>query len=311
MVNQPNSQAGRFDESALSREVTLFDYLSIIARRKWWVLASALIFGTAAAVYAFTADRLYRVEVIVASAGESNQGLLGALSGQLGSIAGAIGLGQLQQGDPSLEAIATLTSPDFLQRFTEDRQLLPVLFADSWDEASGEWLVDDPEDVPTLADAYHLWIDNLLDARQDRDTGFWTIAVIWRDRVQAADWATALVEALNEHKRRKDTREAKQAIEYLRRELERTSNVEMQQSIYSLIESQMQVEMLAAVREDYALRVIGPAVVPDPDQYEYPRRGVLIFFGIVAGLALGVVAAFMAEYVYTARLSSRRISSEG
>ena len=50
------------------------------------------------------------------------------------------------------EYLQYLQSNAFTARFIEDEKLLPVLFADRWDAENDRWKVDDPADVPTLAD---------------------------------------------------------------------------------------------------------------------------------------------------------------
>jgi len=261
------------------------------------LLASCLLLGGISAVFALTATNQYEIEVLLASADNSGQSFLDSMAGQLGPIAG-LALGQSQPSDRSVEAVATLTSASFVREFIVENKILPLLFSNEWNDAEDSWIEDGP---PSLDEAVDRWTNNIFDIRQDRDTGYWTMFVVWHDREVAARWAMDLVDAVNTHIREKDYAEAERSIEYLTDQLGLTDNVAIQQSIYSLIETKMNVAMLTKVRTDYALRVIGPAVVPDEDHYEYPKRAFLIFLGVVAGLAVGIVIAFARDYIRASR----------
>lgn len=281
----------------VSREVSLIHYFVVLKRNIWVLLAACVLFGGIAAIYALTADEQYEIEVLLASADDSNQGLMNSIAGQLGPVA-SLALGQPLPSDKSVEAVATLTSASFVREFITNNQILPVLFSDDWSDAEESWIEGEP---PSLDEAVEKWTKDVFDIRQDRDTGFWTMYIVWHDREAAARWAMDLVNAVNTHIREKDYAEAERSIEYLKDQLAMTENVAIQQSIFSLIETKMNMAMLTRVRTDYALRVIGPAVVPDEDHYAYPKRGFLIFLGIVAGLAAGTVIAFLRDYLQASR----------
>ncbi len=74
--------------------------------------------------------------------------------------------------------------------------------------------------------------------------------------------------------------------EYLQRELHNSDLLEMQKSIYRLIEAQTAIAMLANAREEYALEVIDPAAIPYRSFSMSRKKKILI--GTVAGLLLTV-----------------------
>jgi len=281
----------------LSGEVTLIHYFTVLKRNSLVMLTSCILFGGIATIYSIMAPNQYEIEVLLASADESSQSLLNSVAGQLGPLAG-LALGQTTASDKSVEAVAILTSPSFIRAFIVDNEMLPRLFSDEWDESENSWHEVEP---PSLDDAVDQWTSDIFDIRQDRDTGFWTLSVVWHDREDAARWAMMLVSAVNTHIREKDQGEAARAIKYLTDQLDQTNNMAIQQAIYALIETQMKTEMLTSVRNDYALRVLGPAVMPDEDHYEYPKRGFLIFLGIIAGLSAGAMVAFIRDYQLASR----------
>jgi hypothetical protein len=88
--------------------------------------------------------------------------------------------------------------------------------------------------------------------------------------VIAARWANDLVAKLNLHARNRSIDEANRSVEYLNNELTNTHVFEMQQTIYRLIERELRAKVSANVREEFAFRVIDPAV--PPEKRESPKR---------------------------------------
>lgn len=63
--------------------------------------------------------------------------------------------------------------------------------------------------------------------------------------------------------RMRDVVDAKDGIEYLNMQLERTAVAEMRSVFYQLIEEQTKKMMLASVREDYVFRTLELAVIAE------------------------------------------------
>jgi uncharacterized protein involved in exopolysaccharide biosynthesis len=276
-----------------SAEISIRDYWEVVRSRWVLILSATLVFGIAAGIYAFTAPPKYRIEVLLAPSGEDADIAMRALSGQLGALSGLMRLSPNLTSRNSTAAIATLLTPSFLRSFVEERDLLPILFKDRWNESTGAWSTGWFGSVPTLDTAYEKRTREVIDLRQDKDTGFWTLEVVWTDPGQAAEWATELVAEVNDHVRARDRVDAERAIKYLGDQADKTSNVGIRGAIFALIEAQMKKEMLARVKQDYALIVLGPAVVPSEENFVYPNRRLTIGFGLLGGMSLGVAAAFL------------------
>jgi len=276
---------------AQAGEISLDTLLAGARRDLWVVLGCVLLFTALAAAAAFIMVPKYRVQVVMlpVKADDARSALAGMV-GQLGGLAGLAGL-SLGGGSNKDEYLEYLRSNAFTARFIEDQQLLPVLFDKYWDEDNARWDVDDPEDVPTLADGVRRFDRSVRAVQEDRRTGIVTLSVIWKDRELAAKWANRLVEQANRDLRQRAIEEAEASLRYLDVELAKTNVVDLQQSIYRLIEAQIRAKMLANVREAYAFKVIDPAIAPDADDWIRPKRAAMIAIGAFAGLlaALAVV----------------------
>jgi uncharacterized protein involved in exopolysaccharide biosynthesis len=60
-----------------------------------------------------------------------------------------------------------------------------------------------------------------------------------------------------------------------------------------MMEHHIKIGTLANVREEYAFKVISPAIPSDEDRFVKPRRSFVIVLGAVVGIALGVFLAFL------------------
>lgn len=275
-------------------EISLFGIWQVLKRYRWMIIGIMLCCTGIGAAFAFLTTPIYRAEVLLASASnDEGKGALSGLAARYGDLSSMIGINLGSTGSTKDEAIAILKSRAFTDQFIEDKNLLPVLFASKWDAAAKRWKVRAKDDIPTLGDAYRLFDRKIRSVSEDRKSGMVTLSIEWKNRHQAAAWANEMVARLNKRMRETAIREAQSSINYLKKELGRTSIVDLQQGIYRLIEAQVKKIMLANVREQYAFRVIDPAVAPDTNRYVRPKRALLILGGLFGGFFLAVLVAFV------------------
>ena len=250
-------------------------------------LATAL-----ALVLAFLMTPVYRSQILLAPTGaEDDQGQIMTLIGQ---YAPGSQLGSLASGSNSKDqAIAVLESRKFTEEFVNSENLLPVLFAKDWDEEAEEWKVDNPKDIPTMSDAVRMFNESIRNVQEDTRRNLVALQIDWTNPELAAHWANLMVDRLNDHLRQQDVAEARRSIEFLNQELSRSSVIEARQGISRLIESQTEVAMLANVRDEYAFKILDPAVPAEHDEFIRPKRLMIVIVGFMLGLLLGVAAAMM------------------
>lgn len=267
-------------------EISLLDLWNILWDGKWLGIVITAACAMAAVVHALAATEWYRAEVLLAPAEErSGQGL----SGQLGGLAGLAGISA--GGGSNAEALAVLRSRQFLSRFIEDMDLLPVLMAERWDADAQRWIVEAGDTEPDIRDAVKFMQDNVLSASESSQTRLVTVAVEWTDPEVATTWANALVARLNDRMRQQALAEAEANVAYLQEQLGATTLVTLQQSIGRLLENEMQKLMLARGNEQFAFRVLDPAEVPK--QRSRPNRTLIVALAVVLGGMVSVLAIFL------------------
>lgn len=294
-LNRQHNEFNREDE------LDLRELVRIIWDEKWLIIGITAVAAFISVVVALTMTEIYRAEVTLVPA-EVEQGAT-ALSSQIGGAAAFLGVNVGSNGgDDVSNALAILKSRQFVNRFINDNKLLIPLFASYWDKVEKKTVFDssilDPDsggwrteiDKPTDQDAYREFRKILSVVGPDRNTGIVTVAIEWKNPIQAADWLNALISELNMNIKEHDVNEAASAIDYLQQQLSSTQLVEMQKVFYQLIESQTRISMLADVRDEYAFRVIDPAVIPD--QKISPRRSLILIIGMLAGVFISLLAVY-------------------
>lgn len=260
----------------------------------WKIIAGVvLIFTLVAGLYAFLAPKKFKADTLIApydSNSSAGAGGLSQIAGSLGGLASLAGVNLNSGGDKDV-SIATLQSRALVVGMIKDENLLPVLFDDQWDAEKKVWRVDAPEDAPTLLDGFDLFQKKILKVSEDKKTGLVTLEMEWTSPELAAHWANELVRRANAELQQKALKESDHHIEYLQNQLQQTSLVDMRQSIYSLLENEFKSAMVAKGNDQYAFKVIDPAVVPE--KKVWPKRGLILVLGFMAGLFFSTVGVLV------------------
>jgi uncharacterized protein involved in exopolysaccharide biosynthesis len=240
----------------------------------------------------------YEAKVVATFAEEGkSSGGLSALAGQFGGLAEMAGV-NLGGGGGNKEAmIAYLKSRIFIEGFIKENNLMPILYAKQWDAANKKWLNDDPDDLPTAWKAYKLFSEKIVDVQMDKKTSLITLTITWKNREQAVAWANGLIARANANLREKTIAETQLSQTYLEKELQKTSLVEVQNTIYRVLESQIKTMMMANTQEQFAFKVIDPAALMDENAFVKPKRPMIIALGGIAGLFMGILFVFIRQAI--------------
>ncbi|WP_188150098.1 Wzz/FepE/Etk N-terminal domain-containing protein [Teredinibacter waterburyi] len=204
----------------------------------------------------------------------------------------------------SNEAVAMITSRDFINRFITKNDLMPILFRSKWDEQKQQWKTSSSEKAPTLWDGYKRFQRKVLDVSKDAESGLLRISVSWTNPEMAAAWANNIVATVNEVLRQNAILEAEQTLDYLKSELQRTAALDLKTSLNELIKTQMAKVVAANVHKQYAFKIIDPAVVPE--EPAIPKLTmILIIVGIVIGSFIGITLVLLIHLIRTTRNAAR------
>jgi uncharacterized protein involved in exopolysaccharide biosynthesis len=269
-------------------EVRLTDLWQAIWRGKWLIGASALGAAVLFVLLSFVITPDFRSSVLAAPTAQAlpTSGLA-SLASQFAGVAALTGF-NMESGTPTAEAIATLKSRAFTERFMREHNLLPILYADDWDAEAQAWR--DPDEAPTYWKAFTRF-DGMRGIEQELETGMVRVTVDWSDARLAAQWANQMVADVNRDLRARAIDESKRNLEFLQAELAKSSPVPLQATLYGLVEAEMKNAMLASVRQEYAFRVVDPALVAEKPYW--PNRFLFAVLGLGLGLVIGTLVAVL------------------
>jgi len=274
------------------REVGFIDLLLLLWSKKLFVSAVPLVLGALAAVAAFVMPREYEATILLSpvSATSSDNELGAALGSQLGGLAAVVGLTSKESQTQAI-SIATLQSQVLTEGYIEQENLLPVLFWRKWDSVHNRWKTDNPDKMPTLWKGDIYFKKKVQAVEENPKSGLVAMTITWRDPLLAAKWANGLVKMTNDYLRNKAIAESERDIDYLNAQLAKTNAVELRQAIYSLMENQIEKEMLARGNEQYAFRVVDPAV--PPEKQSSPLPAVWIGTAVLGGFLLSCLTVLL------------------
>jgi hypothetical protein len=273
----------------LNDEIRMRDVFDAIWRFRIGVLTCLILGACAGVTLSFLSDEKFQATIVVTTVSDeglsSRLGGLGALASQYGGIASLAGI-SIGGNNKRDESLAVLQSEFLTEKYIKDHNLLPVLFPKHWDSSTGKWNISDKKRVPTLWKANRYFNRSIRKVTDEKRTGLVYLKIEWKDPVVAALWANDLVKLTNSYLRDKAIQESENSIAYLREQGAKADSVDARHAIYTVMENEINKAMLAREREEFALKIIDPAVPPErPSSFGPLGMGV---FGLFAGLIVSM-----------------------
>lgn len=269
------------------------DDLSLLAiwthvRRRWRILVSVTVLSILAAILlALWITPVFRAEVVFVEVTEgARSGRSGALLGQFAGLASMAGADLSGLGGASRQPKAILRSRVLAEEFIRSNDLMKTLLSDQWDEETEKWRTDSGN-APSIWWAVKAFTENVRRIEDDPVNGTTRLSIEWTNPKVAAEWANLYVALANELIRARDLAQARDNIEYLRKQIELTAVVQHQQALFNILERELQTEMLANARAQYAFAVVDPAV--PPELRVRPHRTFIVIIGAMLGLLFGLM----------------------
>ena len=287
-------------------ELSLIELWKVLVEYKLLIIVFTALTTLGAIYYASTLPTIYKAEVLMIPASGGVSG--GSLSNRLGSLADMAGvsLGGSSAGAEGEQVLARLKTRSFLIKHIKEKNLKSILFADQWSTVEKRWIDQEPSD----REASELLLDMITTARVPKDkAGLVILSIEWKDPTnpeKIANIANNLVKSMNSHAKKRAILEAVRSVSFIEKELEKTSLLNSQIILYSIIEQQMGTIMLANVRDEFVFKVIDSAVIPT--RAETKPIFMIIFIGIVLGIFISSFLAVNINY-FRRHLEKNKIAS--
>ena len=284
-------------------EIDLKELFMAIWQGKWIIILLTIIFAAGGVLYALSQPNTYQANATLASTSGGQGGGLSAMASQFGGLASLAGInvGSSGTSDKAM-ALATLQSRKFINAFIDKYDLLvPLMATQEWNASNGQLIID-PEVYNQQAQQ---WLTNeageslkpsdwnaykafsgLLSVSESKENGLVTLSITHFSPFIAQQWVDQLVIELNAWMKQDSLSETRRNIQYLEQQIEQTNIADMQSVFYQLIEEQTKNLMLAQVEEEFAFKVIDPAVVPE--EKAGPKRALICVIATLLGGMLGI-----------------------
>ena len=286
-------------------EIDLRELFNVLWTAKKLIILITAIFAFGSVIYSLSLNDYYKSgSIFLARSASGNQGL-SQYSG-LAAMAG-ITLPSSSGEDKAAQMIELIKSRKFVKHLMTFENILPsILAAKSYNNSTQELLFNQRlyesetktwknNEIPSYLKAHSAYL-NMLSIAQDKKTGFIYINIEHISPVFAKDFLELIIRESNELIRKKDMEESKQGLEYLTSELTKTPFVAIKESINSLIEVQLETQMMAQINQDYILTEIEPPFIPE--QKSKPSRTFICVAGTILGGILSVLIVLIRHYSF-------------
>jgi len=293
-------------------EIDLAELWRAIWAGKILILVVSFVFTVISVTYALSKPDIYKASVLLSPTTREGSGGLAGLSGQFGGLASLAGINLGGNGgDKTTLALEIIKSRSFIEKFIRKHNLLvPLMASEKWDVSKDELIYDDdlydinikkwvrevkgPQKIePSPWESFEAF-SKLLNVSQDKTTSMVTIELLFFSPKITKQWLIWLVEDLNDFMRQKDQQESQDSIDYLSKQLEKTQIANMETVFYQLIEEQTKNMMLTQVNNEYVLKTVDPAQVPDKS--EKPKRALIVALGTMLGGILSVLIVLVRHF---------------
>ena len=236
---------------------------------------------------------------------------MAAMAQQFGGIVGI----SLPSSASSSEIINLLNSNVLRERVTRKYSLLPVLFPDQWDEDKKAWKRAEGVPSPTLSsgtmsrgngtqdsagsDGPSMWdalrmLEGVMSVKNNLASNTITLSAEFRDPELASALVNYFLAELVEHMSEESKKMAGANARHLENLLKTTEDPIIRQKLYNLLTQQIEISMMAEMKENFAFKVIDPP--RPPDVRIRPKKKHIVFLSLVISMFAGVILAIFIEY---------------
>jgi LPS O-antigen subunit length determinant protein (WzzB/FepE family) len=298
-----------------NNEIDLKEIFETLWHGKLIIMFFILLFSFAGIYYSLSIPNIYKSEALVTIA-DNQDSNLSKMSSQFGGLASLAGIDVPSDNGVNKEemALGIIQSREFLKHLITFKDVVPQLMAaKSYDRDSKKTIFDEEiydhkidkwlreptkykEIKPSYLEIHKKYISEHLVIFKDTETGFISIGIKHVSPDFSYYFLNLIIQELNTIARLKDSKEAKDSLEYLKNELLRTDNHNIKISIHRLIESQIQTLALLNVRQDYLLKSIDNPFVPEI-KYE-PNRALICFIFLFFGFVVSFFVVLFRKYFF-------------
>jgi hypothetical protein len=276
-------------QTTAAEDIDLLPFVNAVIEARWWIVGSVFAFAILTAIWAYSRPYMFESSTKVSIVDIEDPGGVAPDDRRASEVLTLVEHGFVMgtTHDNYNDVMrARLGSRKFTMRFLDQHNIYRYFYPAQWSEERQAWAEGF---TPDRGATFTRFRDEVRAIILNEETDIITVAMKWPQPEVARDLANLYVKSFNEYIRERTMDDVRRKQAFLEQELHRSDVLEMQQSIYRLIEAQTAMAMLASAREEYALEIIDPAALPYRSFNMSRKKKVLI--GAIAGGLLAVFAA--------------------
>ena len=278
------------------RSFSIAELVIYIWKRKFSVLIASSLFAVVVFIHDIGVSDYYKSTVTFAPV-DSGGGISIDNAGSFGGIASLAGIGIAGRNSDVSANIATLKSRLFLMEYIkEDNLLEEIMSRDCGFYRNFLNCTNQNGETPSLLEAYEKMADEIIGISEDKKTGLMTLSITWKDAEFAAYAANRIVKKANAFIKAKTVSQTNDSIKFLNDQVAQTSEVRIKELLYGLIEKELKKVKLTSVNDEFAFKIIDPAL--PPLKKNGPRRLARIITGFVLGFVLSCFVIFLKKAAF-------------
>ncbi|GAB3003591.1 Wzz/FepE/Etk N-terminal domain-containing protein [Psychrosphaera aestuarii] len=285
-------------------DIDIRELASIIWSKKLQVMLVAIICATLSLLFSISLPNIYTASTVLVPSSQSSAGGISALASKYSGLATIAGLdiGTGNSENKIEHALELVKSWPYIEGFVNKYDLKPTFMAASkWDQKTNTliydddiydskkniWLtIDSRSQEPTSFETYEKVVESIT-FEQDKTSGLITLRVSHYSPYVAKELVNLLTVELNGYFKELDKKEAEKSIEVLANKISETSNADMQQVFYNMIEQHSKTLLMAEVNDQYLIKTLVSVMLPE--KKSGPKRFLIVFLSTVFGVLTFII----------------------
>ena len=271
-------------------QIKLHDLVLSIMDKKYFFFSAFLLLLASLTIYSYTLPVKWTSDALLVSVDKESQSS-SAAAGMLSNLAG-INLGG-QSGRALDRVKRKIATKDFYKILIQNsefyRDLIAVDYYDPvlkinnyneeiYDTSNEKWIIE-----PSFFSGYRKYLNTVSAGYLDEKSGIFLVVKAEHSSPEIAKMIVdEVIIAINESQRENDIVEAENTLQYLSGELGKANQISIKSAINGLIENQLKLKTFAYVKENYIVKAMDRAYVPD--SRSSPNRLSFVLIGIFIGM---------------------------
>lgn len=294
--------------------VSLLQFFKILNKYKTYIFVITFLFSIMSVFYSLSLPNKFSSEISlkVMLNQDSEE------SRSYGGISSLIGLSNSSNNDAEMLKSMILSKSFAKNLITHEGVLESIIATKSYDKKSRSLIYDDEvydhekkkwvrdvnypfSKIPSYLELHNAYID-FLKVNINELSGLMEISFTHISPEFANYFVNLVVNEANLLMKNKHEKESEKALEYLNKELIKSTKLEVKKAIGSIVETQLKKQMIIKISDEYALNTVNASFIPELKSS--PNRAFICILGTFIGFIMSIFFIMIYEFFITNKYRS-------